>query len=110
MEVRILGLAPVIEIDDPVNERFSYKPLFWLYYPDCRNYFVQFKWYNPYNDGDRINYDQLFQKRFFSSYILKESNVYDRPIPAYAQGMEALMESDRIKEKIFKFEEDLWNY
>jgi gliding motility associated protien GldN len=110
MEVRIIGLAPVIIIDDPVNERFSYKPLFWLSYADCRNYFYEYKCYNPYNDTDWRNFDEIFQKRFFSSYIRQESNVYGRPIAAYAQGDEALEESERIKEEIFKFESDLWHY
>jgi len=110
MEVRIIGIAPVIEIDDPVNGRYSYKPLFWLYYPGCRNYFSEFKSYNPYNDADWRNFDEIFHKRIFSSYIRQESNVYNRPITAYALGEEALFESGRIKEAIFKFEEDLWHY
>ena len=110
MEVRILGIAPVIEMNDPVNDRFSYKPLFWLYYPDCREYFSEYKAYNPYNDSNWINFDALFQKRLFSSCIRQESNVYGRPIIAYAEGEEALLESERIKEAIFKFESDLWHY
>jgi gliding motility associated protien GldN len=110
MDFRIISLAPVITIDDPGSERFSYKPLFWLSYADCRNYFSQNKCYNPYNDTDWRNFDEIFQKRFFSSYIRQESNVYDRPISAYAQGDEAILESERIKEDIFKFEQDLWHY
>jgi gliding motility associated protien GldN len=110
MDVRIIGLAPVIIIDDPGSGRFSYKPLFWLSYADCRNYFAQNKCYNPYNDADRRNFDEIFQKRFFSSYIRQESNVYGRPISAYVQGQDALIESERIKEDLFKFEEDLWHY
>jgi gliding motility associated protien GldN len=110
MEVRIISLAPVIEINDPANDRFSYKPLFWLYYPDCRNFFAKFKCYNYANAADWRNFDEIFQKRFFGSYIRQESNVYGRTIGSYAQGDEALFESERIKEGIFKFEEDLWHY
>ncbi len=109
MEVRIIAMAPVIELDDPVNGRFSYKPLFWVYYPDCRNYFSQYKIYNPYNDTAWLSFEQFFEKRIFSSYIRQESNVYNRPLSAYVQGMEALMESERIKESIFEFEEGLWH-
>jgi hypothetical protein len=51
------------------------------------------------------------QKRYFSSYIFAESNVYDnRLINEYAQGQECLLEADRIKEQIFNFEQDLWEY
>lgn len=109
MEVRITGIAPVIVIDDPQNDRFAYKPLFWLSYPDCRNYFAQYKCYNAFNDSDWRNFDEIFQKRFFNSYILEESNVYGRPITAYAQGKDALLEAERIKEDIFRFEEDIWH-
>lgn len=110
MEVRITAIAPIIVIDDPDNERFSYKPLFWLSYPDCRNYIAEFKCYNAFNDSDWRNFDEIFQKRFFNSYIVQESNVYGRPVSAYAQGKEALLESEKIKEDIFKFEEDLWHH
>ena len=110
LDVRIIAIAPVIETGDPATDRFSYKPLFWLYYPDCRNIFSGYKAFNPYNDTSGINFDALFQKRFFSSYIRQESNVYGRPISSYAQGDEALLEAERIKEQIFKFEEDLWHY
>ena len=110
LEVRIIGIAPVVEVNDPSADRFGYRPLFWIYFPDCRNYFSKNKCYNPQNDSQWISFDDLFCKRIFGSYIRQESNVYDRPISAYAQGDETLFESERIKETIFKFEEDLWQY
>jgi gliding motility associated protien GldN len=110
LDVRIIAIAPVIETGDPESGRFSYKPLFWLYYPDCRTIFAENKVYNPWNDSQWLSFDELFQKRFFSSYINQESNVYGRPISAYAQGAEALFEAERIKESIFKWEDDLWHY
>ena len=110
MEVRIIGLAPVIVVEDPGLNRFSYRPLFWLSYSSCRDYFSQNKSFNAYNNADLRNFDEIFQKRFFNSYIRQESNVYGRPISAYTHGDEALMESERIKEGIFKFEDNLWHY
>ena len=44
----------------------------------------------------------------FGSYIYKEENVYDRKIDQYSKGMDALLESERIKNEIFIFEHDLW--
>jgi hypothetical protein len=46
----------------------------------------------------------------FSSYGYKEQNVYDRMINEYSTGMDALLESERIKEDIFVLEHDLWEY
>jgi len=110
MDVRILGIAPIIETKDDKGEFKGYKALFWLYYPGCRNYFAKFQCYNPYNDAEWRTFDEVFHKRQFSSYIKEESNVYNRPIVTYAQGVDALLESDRIKDDIFKFEHDMWNY
>jgi hypothetical protein len=66
--------------------------------------------FNPMNDAQRRTYEDLFQKRFFSSFIIKESNVYDRSIATYAKGLDALAESERIKEELFLLEHDLWHY
>lgn len=110
MDVRILGIAPVMETKDEQGEFKGYKVLFWLYFPDCRNYFSKFNCYNSYNDEQEMTFDDLFQKRMFGSYISQESNVYNRPIVAYAHGTDALLESEKIQQDIFKFEDNLWHH
>jgi gliding motility associated protien GldN len=112
MDVRIIAIAPVIEVNDEVNGKYTYKPLFWLYYPAIRDYLAQFYCYNPYNDAEWRTYDEIFHKRMFNSYTYMESNVYNRPIAAYlgGQGMEQMLESERIKDDIFKFEHDMWHF
>jgi hypothetical protein len=52
----------------------------------------------------------VFQKRYFASYIIKEDNVFDRSIGDYALGLDALLESERIKNEMFELEHDLWHY
>lgn len=109
--VRILGIAPMIpDIKDGVDRGF--KPLFWLYYPDCREFFASDKAmvYNPFNDAQRRTFEDLFQKRYFSSYIVKEDNAFDRTIQAYAKGQSAIAESERIQQELFNLEHDLWHY
>lgn len=110
MDVRIIGICPITEEYDDEGELKGTKPLFWIYFPQARNVFVQHDVFNRHNDAARLTYDDLFLKRFFSSYIYKESNVYDRKISEYAKGMDALLESERIKEEIFLLENDLWEY
>ena len=112
MDVRIIGIAPVIEIEDPIQGKFTYHVMFWLYYPGIRNYLSQYYCYNPYNDAEWRTFDEIFHKRLFSSYTYMESNVYNRPIAAYLSGqsMEMLLESERIKDDIFKIEHDMWNF
>ena len=108
--VRIIGIAPRIEEFDEDGISKGFKTLFWLYSPESRYVLANADASNPMNDAQRRTYEDLFQKRFFSSFIIKESNVYDRPISAYARGLDALAESERIKEELFLLEHDLWHY
>ncbi len=113
MDVRIVGIAPLIyEVDEFGNTRdnASKVPIFWIYYPEARRILVNAECFNRHNDAERRTYDDIFQKRMFSSYIFKESNVYDRRIEEYRQGMDALVEAERIKTDILNFEHDLWEY
>jgi hypothetical protein len=51
--------------------------------------------------------------RRFNGVIYKEENVYgDRQIAEYMKdnALNQLLESERIKEKIRNFEQDMWNY
>ncbi|MFH0864800.1 MAG: gliding motility protein GldN [Bacteroidota bacterium] len=110
MDARIIGICPITEEYDDEGELKGYKPLFWIYYPQARYVFVQHDVFNRYNDAARLTYDDLFLSRFFGSYIYKESNVFDRKVSEYAKGMDAVLESERIKEDIFLTESDLWEY
>jgi gliding motility associated protien GldN len=108
MMVRIQALCPVM-----IKERDGQEvtePLFWISYPDSRDVLVQSLIFNEFNSAARLNYDEVFWKRLFDSYIYKESNVYDRRISQYATGIDALLEAERIKTQMFQFEEDLWEY
>jgi gliding motility associated protien GldN len=109
--VRIIGIAPMKEkITSDGESTGAYETLFWLYFPECRYVFANWEVFNRSNDSERKSYDDIFWKRQFSSYIIKESNPYDRNINMVYQGMDALLESERIKEEIFTFEHDLWSY
>jgi len=110
MRVRILGIAPLVDKKDE-NGNFKYElPLFWVYYPEARKVFARERVFNGYNDASPMSWEALFEMRFFSSYIWKESNVFDRKIEEYVSGVDVLMESERIKNELFSFEHDLWSY
>lgn len=108
--VRIIGICPMKEdFDDQGNKR-GYKPLFWLYFPECRYVFANHEVFNLLNDSQRRTFEDIFQKRMFTSYVVKESNVFDRSISSYARNIDALLESERIKTELFEMEHDLWHY
>lgn len=110
MDIRIIGIAPMKEMKGEDGEVRGYAPLFWLYYPECRYVFANWEAFNRENDAERRSYEDIFWKRQFSSYITKWSNVYDRQINMYKTGLDALLEGQEIKQALFEFEHDLWNF
>lgn len=110
LQVRILGIAPLIDKTDD-NGNFLYeKPMFWVYYPEARNILAREKVFNVGNDASPITWEDLMEMRFFASYIYKESNVRDRRLQDYLTGVDLLLEADKIRQEIFNFEHDLWSY
>jgi gliding motility associated protien GldN len=111
MDVRIIGLCPVIDRYDDNDNYMGPESLFWVYFPDARTVLSKAEVFNHRkNDAARLTYDDIFHKRFFNSYIVKESNKYDRKISDYRQGIDALLEAEAIQEEIFNLEHDLWEY
>jgi gliding motility associated protien GldN len=111
MDVRILGICPLLQVRDEKGElKPGFQPMFWIYFPDARPIFARTELYNPRNGAERRTFDDIFQKRYFQSYIIKEDNTYNRNISAYKTGLDALIEAENIKEKLFTLEHDLWEF
>jgi gliding motility associated protien GldN len=110
MDVRIIGISPVVYFrNEETGDIMGPKNLFWLYFPECRYVFQNFFVYNTSNDAMRMSFDDLFWKRQFSSYIHKETNVFDRTVNPSWDGLDALLESEKIKQEMFKIEHDVWH-
>ena len=88
MNARIIGISPIQEVFDEMGEYKGEKPLFWIYFPELRIPMTKTMVFNPKNLAGKISFDQVFMKRMFSSYIFKESNVYDRKISTYKQNID----------------------
>lgn len=111
MEVRIIGIMPIRFFEDENTKEIRKAKVFWAYFPAVRPILANHEVYNRFNDAKRKTYDDIFFKRFFDSYIVQESNIQeDRPIGSYRDGLTALWEAEDIKNKIFKFEQELWSY
>lgn len=110
LQVRILGIAPMIDVKDE-NGNFRYeKPMFWVYYPEARKILSRESVFNSGNDASPNTWEDLMEMRFFASYISKESNVLNRRLQDYLSGVDLLLEADKIKREIFNYEHDLWSY
>lgn len=110
MQVRILGIAPVLPVKTSTGDKVGENVLFWIYYPDAREMLAREKTFNDQNDGAPMTWEDIFEMRFFSSYIYKTSNVKDLRLQDQFTGRDLLMEADKIKQEIFNLEHDLWTY
>ncbi|MDR0737976.1 MAG: gliding motility protein GldN [Prevotellaceae bacterium] len=121
MFVRIIGICPVrvyakeiqtADEDENIEPEMMKKQLFWIYYPDARKILANASCFVGESEVTQLSFDDLFQKRRFSSYIRAISNNQNnRQIHSYTRnGMEAMLESERLKQEIFNFESDLWEY
>lgn len=111
MEVRIIGILPVVEILNTETGTTRKEGLFWIYFPEARYVFANHEVYNAQNDGSRMTFEDLFRKRMFSGFIYKETNVYDnRILDDYTKGLDRLLEAEKIKLEIVNFEHDMWEF
>lgn len=115
LKYRLLGLAPcapdVNFIDDENNNQVV--ELFWVWFPGARYLLHETKVFNNENTSQPISFDYLLNSRRFNAVIYKEDNVYgDRAVDDYIfdNALMQLLESERIKEQIRNFEQDMWNY
>jgi gliding motility associated protien GldN len=111
-DIRILGMAPVIQqFDETTNEFKGNQTLFWLYYDQIRPELAKTESFNRHNSAMRPSYDDVFNDyRFFESYITKMDNQQDRIVQSYAQGLDIMREAEKMKEVLFLMEHDLWEF
>jgi len=57
IQVRILGLCPIRFSINPQTNQLEKRKVFWIYYPEFRNIFANHEAYNPYNDAQKISFD-----------------------------------------------------
>ncbi len=114
LKYRLLGICPVApEARDIGNDKADVIELFWIYFPAIRDVLHEAHAFNDRNSAMPISFDHLLNARRFSAVIYKEENVYgDRKVEDYMKdnAQMQLLESERIKEKIRNFEQDMWNY
>jgi len=114
LKYRILGIAPAApDVNFLDAEEQVPNPLFWLFYPEVREALHEAKAFNNKNSAMPVSFDHMLNARRFNAYMYKEENVYgDREVKEYVadNALMQMLESDRIKEKIRNFEQDMWSY
>tara|TARA_B100000780_G_C21120707_1_gene453912 strand:- start:1988 stop:2908 length:921 start_codon:yes stop_codon:yes gene_type:complete len=123
LKYRLLGIAPVAvpasvvgnnELSDSPKEieELLAVPLFWVWFPDARETLNKAEIFNSRNASQPITFDLMLNTRRFNSVIYKEENPFsDREIKdyIYEDALRQLLESERIKNVIRDYEQDMWN-
>ena len=114
LKYRLLGICPVTpDVYTMNSDEKDYIELFWVFFPAAREVLHEAKAFNDKNSAMPVSFDQILNSRRFNAVIYKEENVYgDRTIEDYMKdnAQNQLLESERVKEKIRNFEQDMWNY
>lgn len=114
LKYRMLGICPVIpDVYTMGQEEKDYVDLFWVFFPASRDVLHENHAFNDKNSATPISFDHLLNARRFSAVIYQEENVMgDRKIEDYMKenAQMQLLESERVKEKIRNFEQDMWSY
>jgi gliding motility associated protien GldN len=114
MNVRVIGICPIQEFyrdEDANQENVQRRQVFWIYYPEARELMAANEVFNSQNTARNLSFDDIFLKRRFNSYIVKEENIFNnRAISQYLGSKDAMHESKRIENSIFDYEQNLWEY
>ena len=114
LKYRMLGICPIIpDVYTMGQEEKDYIDLFWVFFPSVRDVLHENYAFNGVNSSAPISFDHLLNARRFNATIYQEENVQgDRKISEYMKenAQMQLLESERVKEKIRNFEQDMWSY
>ena len=108
-EPRIIGIAPMIK-PKAGSVDLDYQPAFWIYFPEARPVLAVKEVVSRNSDATGLSFDDIFMKRIFVSYVVKQSNDKDERIKDYMTGIDKLYESERIKKSLMDWEINLWQY
>jgi gliding motility associated protien GldN len=122
LSVRILEIEPFVEYekeaggiedDDNVTALKTRRRLGHIRYDELRPYLAQQLYFTAKNTAIQLTFDDVLTwKRYFSSYIIAESNDQNsREIQDYVKNpRDQRLESEKIMNMIRNYESELWEY
>ncbi len=94
-----------------IQEALRESILFWIPFDTLRPHLAKQYVIPQSNDTKRITFDEFFAKKLYTSYLIGDSNMYDRMFLNYAKTEEEVQkEQQRVFDELLNFEQDLWEY
>ena len=125
LDVRIMAICPMFwyepqtdatseeaDEDMPGVTNRRWRQFSWIDYNEIRPFLARNEVFNTQNFAQNRTFDDLFLQRRFSSFIKAKGNVYDhREINQYiVNGLDQILEAERIKNEIRTREHDMWEF
>ncbi|MBR1630442.1 MAG: gliding motility protein GldN [Paludibacteraceae bacterium] len=118
MHSQIIAIAPLYALHpdnlgsatDAPMETFLHSIVGWYSFKELRKALAKQYIIPKGNDSHRVTFDEFFAKKLYSSYLLGDSNMFDRMIIDYQKYDMNLVkrEQERIETELLNFEQDLW--
>jgi gliding motility associated protien GldN len=117
MYSKIIAIAPIYALH-PDNSQsknpmkfFQESVLCWFAFDELRPYLARQYVIPSGNETARLTYDEFFAQKLYASYLLGDSNMFNRMLLESELSYDRIhKEQNRIETELLNFEEDLWEY
>jgi hypothetical protein len=97
--------------EETVNEALCRQLMWWCPFDEFRKYMAKQYIIPQGNDTKRVTFEEFFGKKLYTSYLIGDSNMYDRMFTNYVKTeAEVRQEQSRVATELLDFEQDLWEY
>lgn len=117
MYTKIMAIAPLYALHpDNVESKesmqyFLSSVMCWFSFDELRPQLAKQYLIPNGNETERLTFDEFFSQKLYSSYLLGDSNMFNRMLLQYVVDPTKIKkEQNRIETEIMNFEQDLWEY
>jgi gliding motility associated protien GldN len=117
MYTKIMAIAPLYALQpDNTQPKNSFKyfqesVLCWFAFDELRPFLAKQYVIPNGNETQRLTFDEYFAQKLYSSYLLGDSNMFNRMLLEYEiDPVRIKKEQNRIDTELLNFEQDLWEY
>ncbi|HLP05599.1 MAG TPA: gliding motility protein GldN [Paludibacter sp.] len=117
MYSKIMAIAPLYALQPDNQEAkesmayFRNSVLCWFAFDELRPYLAKQYVIPNGNETQRLTYDDFFAQKLYSSYLLGDSNMFNRMLLEYTiDPLKIKKEQNRIETELLNTEQDIWEY
>ncbi len=104
-----LNLGGIAKTDESIWNYFQSSVVCWFLYDELRPYIAKELIVPNGNENQRMTFDDFFTQRLFYSYLLGDSNMFDKMLlQTYSDPVSLRREQQRIEYELMNIEQDIW--